>query len=42
MDWGLIWTVIEAVSNWLYQPLLFWGVPFLPAMVMEIVKARAD
>ena len=40
MDASLVWTFIESLSNWLYEPLVFWCVPFLPAVALEIFRAR--
>lgn len=40
MDWTGFWMLAESLSDSFYQPLLFWGVPFIPAIAAEIWKTR--
>jgi len=34
-----VWAVIEEFSNLFYQPLIFWGVPFVLALLWEGIRA---
>ena len=36
MDWTIFWTLVETLSGFFYEPLLFWGAPFLPAIALEV------
>jgi hypothetical protein len=42
LDWTSFWVLVETVSDLLYEPLLFWGMPFIPAIVLEAWKWRRD
>ena len=35
-----MWMLVESLSNLFYEPLLFWGVPFIPAVAIEIWNQR--
>lgn len=40
MDWTIFWALVETFSNLFYEPLLFWGLPFIPAIAIEAWKQR--
>jgi hypothetical protein len=43
VDWTIFWTLVETLSGLFYEPLLFWGVPLVPAVALEVWKrARVD
>lgn len=42
MDPAALWTMIERLSGWFYDPVVFWAVPFALAAAREILRARRD
>lgn len=40
MEWTAVWAVAERVSNWLYEPLIFWSLPLVLALIHEGVRGR--
>jgi hypothetical protein len=35
----VLWTLAERISNWFYDPLIFWAVPFVLALLSEAMRA---
>ena len=31
----MVWTAIERINAYFYDPVIFWGVPFALALVLE-------
>jgi len=40
MDWFVFWDALESLSNYFYEPLLFWGLPFALAIVYENLLSK--
>jgi hypothetical protein len=41
MEWALVWRLVESVSNWFYEPLVFWSVPLGLALMAETARRFA-
>ncbi len=40
MEWHSIWSLAESLSGFFYQPLVFWGVPFVLAVLLELARSK--
>ncbi len=38
MDGMVLWTLAERLSNWFYDPLIFWAVPLGLALLAEAIR----
>ncbi len=38
MDALTVWKFIESLAEVFYDPLIFWSVPLLPAIVLEVIR----
>ena len=36
----MFWEWLELVSNHFYQPVVFWGLPLLLALILELRKMK--
>ncbi len=36
----MFWGLVESLSNFFYQPLAFWGLPFALAVLYECFRAK--
>jgi hypothetical protein len=36
----VLWNLVEAASNFFYDPVVFWGAPLLLAIVWAILRRR--
>ena len=38
MDWMVLAALAERLSNWFYDPLIFWTVPLVFALLSEAMR----
>jgi len=36
----MFWELVESLSNFFYEPLVFWGLPFALAVLYEYLRAK--